>query len=572
MADRPSIGERPVPPPGERPAPPPGGRPAPAPDERPLPAGDGRPAPVVVAGAGPVGLITALGLAHHGLPVVVLEEDERLSPDTKAGSLLTRSLEILHRYGALPPVLRAALRVDEIGEFERATGLPRFRVRTDALAGDTRFPFLANVPQHHLEPVLRDELGRRAPGALRMGHRVTGFRQDPDGVEVTAETASGRQVIRGSFLLGCDGGRSSVRGALGVTVEGRTLEERYVLVDLEVDLDVETPRDYPYLGYFSDPEEWVVVVRLPHCWRFVYPLKPGTPEPDEAELRDRALRFLGEVGPSRLVGCNVYRVHHRIASRWRDHRVFLLGDAAHLITPMWALGLNTGALDTSNLAWRLAWVLRGWADDRLLDGYEREQLPVASLGSGKMAEAARAVMGHRGADVTAMTEGGWGTAQTRTLLGVRLDVDGTGDWGMVKTGDTPVPVRGGDRAPDLPLFGPAGEVHLHDLCADSFVALYFTDARRAPLVPPPDSPALRQYVVSRWDVPPGSELRDRLLLDPGERLRLRFGVPEDTLVLLRPDGHVVAIRPFAPRGGEGLAEDLYTAVTDRPPPAPSPVR
>ncbi|MFF3439775.1 FAD-dependent monooxygenase [Streptosporangium sp. NPDC002721] len=554
MADRPAAGDRPASAPGERPAP---------------VHGEG-PAPVVVAGAGPVGLITALGLAHHGLPVVVLEEDERLSPDTKAGSLLTRSLEILHRYGALPPVLRAALRVDEIGEFERATGLPRFRVGTDALASDTRFPFLANIPQHHLEPVLRDELERRAPGALRMGHRVTGFRQDPEGVEVTAETASGSRVIRGSYLLGCDGGRSFVRGALGVTVEGRTLEERYVLVDLEVDLDVETPRDYPYLGYFSDPEEWVVVVRLPHCWRFVYMLKPGTPEPDEAELRDRALRFLGEVGPSRLVGCNVYRVHHRIASRWRDHRVFLLGDAAHLITPMWALGLNTGALDTSNLAWRLAWVLRGWADDRLLDGYEREQLPMASLGSGRMAEAARAVMAHRGEGAAAMTEGGWGTAQTRTLLGVRLDVDGTGDWAMVRTGDTPAPVRAGDRVPDLPLFGPAGEVHPHDLCADSFVALYFTDARRAPLAPPPDSPALRQYVVSRWDVPPGSELRDRLLLDPGERVRLRFGVPGDTLVLLRPDGHVVAIRPFAPRGGEGLAEDLYTAVTDRPPPpAPS---
>ncbi|WP_030913000.1 FAD-dependent monooxygenase [Streptosporangium amethystogenes] len=521
--------------------------------------------PVVVAGAGPVGLITALGLVHHGLPVVVLEEDERLSPDTRAGSLLTRTLEILHRYGALPPVLRAALRVDEIGEFDRSTNLPKFRVLMDALATDTRFPFIANIPQHHLEPVLRDELERRAPGALRMGHRVTGFEQDSAGVAVHAETASGPRTVRGSYLLGCDGGRSAIRGTLGVSVEGRTLDERYALVDLEADLDIATPRDYPYLAYFSDPREWVVVVRLPHCWRFVYPLTPDAPDPDGAELYQRALCFLGDVGPTRLVDTNVYRVHHRIASHWRERRVFLLGDAAHLITPMWALGLNTGALDISNLAWRLAWVSRGWAGDRLLDEYEREQLPVASLGSGRMAEAARAGMAHRDDGVRSIQDGGWGTAQTRTLLGVRLDVDGSGDWGMVKTGDTPAPVLLGDRVPDLPLFGPAGQAYLHDLCADSFVALHFTDARRAPRIPPADTPALRRYVVSRWDTSPGSELRDRLLVDPGERVRRRFGVPDDTLVLLRPDGHIAAIRPFDPREDKDLAADLYTTVTDRPP-------
>src|SRR5690606_23918271 len=237
--------------------------------------------------------------------------------------------------------------------------------------------------------------------------------------------------VKARYLLACDGGRSQTREKLGITVEGRTLEQRYMLVDLEVDLDVTNPRDYPYLAYFGDPSEWMILVRQPHCWRFLYPLDPGRPEPDEAELAAKAKRFIGDVTGLRVLGTNVYTVHHRVADRWRVGRIFLMGDAAHLITPMWALGLNTGVLDASNLPWRLAWVLRGWADESLLDGYEREQAPVAIRGAGEMAEAARAYMDRRDDGMAAVAGGGRGVAVTRSLLGVRLDVDGSGDWSMI---------------------------------------------------------------------------------------------------------------------------------------------
>ncbi|WP_067179482.1 FAD-dependent monooxygenase [Microtetraspora niveoalba] len=522
--------------------------------------------PVAVVGAGPVGLITALGLAHYGVPVAVFEEDDRLSLDTKAGTVLTRTLEVLHRYGALPEVLRASLRIDEIGEIDRVTNEPTLSVRTGELTEDTRFPFVINIPQHHLEPVLRGAFERRAPGALRMAHRLTGFTQHDDHVELTLDTPDGETTVRARYLLACDGGRSQVRERLGITVEGHTLEDRYMLVDLKVDLDVGNPRDYPYLAYFSDPSEWMILVRQPHCWRFLYPLARDAAEPTHRELCDKALRFIGEVDDIEVLGTNVYTVHHRVAGRWRDGRVFLMGDAAHLITPMWALGLNTGVLDASNLPWRLAWVLRGWADESLLAGYEVEQAPVAIKGSGEMAEAARAYMSHRGEAVDAMTEGNWGNAFTRGLLGVSLDVDGTGDWSMVKTGDEPAPVRAGDRAPDLPLFGADGPVHLHDLTSDAFVALYFTDTRRRPRVPAQDSPALRRYAVSRWDAPHDSGLRDRALFDPAERVRRRFGVGPDTLVLLRPDAHVAAILPYDPASDEDAAGAVYERITGRRPP------
>jgi 3-(3-hydroxy-phenyl)propionate hydroxylase len=520
--------------------------------------------PVAVVGAGPIGLITALGLVHYGIPVVLFEEDDRLSLDTKAGTVLTRTLEVLHRYGAVDDVLSASLRIDEIGELDRATNTSTLSVRTGDLTEDTRFPFVINIPQHEFEPVVGAVLEKKAPGVLHMGHRLTGFTQTDDHVELRLATHTGDRVVRARYLLACDGGRSQVRESLGITAEGRTLQERYMLVDLKADLDVDNPRDYPYLAYFGDPEEWMILVRQPHCWRFLYPLAQGRPEPTRDELAGKARRFIGDVSGLEVIGTNVYTVHHRVAERWHDGRVFLMGDAAHLITPMWALGLNTGVLDASNLPWRLAWVHRGWADPSLLDGYEQEQAPVAIKGSGQMAEAARAYMGHRGGAVAAMTEGNWGNAFTRALLGVRLDVDGTGDWSMIQTGDRPTPVVPGDRAPDLPLFGQQGRVHVHDLVADAFVALYFTDTRRRPRIPAQNSAALRRFIVSRWDAPHDSGLRDRALFDPGERVRGRFGVEENTLVLLRPDAHVAAIVPYDPASTADVAADLYQSITGRP--------
>ena len=527
--------------------------------------------PIGIAGAGPIGLTTALGLVHHGLPVVVFEEDASLSLDTKAGTTLTRTLEVLNRYDALGPVLRAAVRIDEIGDIDRQTNKPSSSVVTGTLTEDTRFPFVINIPQNDLEPALAETLARKAPGAVRLGHKVVGFEQHDDHVEVQVEHDGEVRVERVRYLLACDGGRSPIREQLGVKVEGHTLAERYMLVDILADLDVANPRDYPYLAYFGDPKEWMIIVRQPHCWRFLYPLPEGAPEPTAEELAEKARRFIGDVDQLEVLGQNVYTVHHRVADRWRDRRVFLMGDAAHLITPMWALGLNTGVLDASNLPWRLAWVERGWATAALLDGYEAEQAPVAVQGSGEMAEAARLYMSRKSEQVTSGGDAGnWGNAFTRGLLGVSLDVEGTGDWSMVRTGSEPDAVRAGDRAPDLPLVGQEGTVHLHDLCADAFVALYFSDTRRRPTIPAQDSKALRHFIVSRWDAPHDSGLRDRTLFDPAERVTRRFGVAPDTMVLLRPDGHVAAIEPFDPRAGEDRAAALYAEITGREVPRESP--
>jgi 3-(3-hydroxy-phenyl)propionate hydroxylase len=507
--------------------------------------------PIIVVGAGPVGLTTALGLDFYRLPFLLFEDDAELSRDTKAGTILTRTLEAFRRYRVADEVLAKALRVDEIGDVERVTNTARPSVQTALLSDDTRYPFVINMPQHHLEPILRAAIDARRPGALHLQHRLTAFRQLPDGVVARFETPEGPREVEGSYLLACDGGRSTVRAQLGVTVEGESSDVRCLLVDVKVDLDVANPRDYPYLAYFADPQEWMILVRQPHCWRFLYPLGPGVPEPTTAEFRAKVIRFIGSVDEMEILNTIVYRIHHRIANEWRRDRVFLMGDAAHLITPMWALGLNTGILDAISLPWRLAWVARGWAGDVLLDGYAREQRPVAAEGSGEMAEAARKYMAGEAAAVKAMSGTAWANAATRTMLGVRLGVDDAGDWSMVKTDRGPF--RVGDRIPDALLHGPDGRsVRLHDLVDDSFVALYFTDVRRRPPIPA-DRPGLRHLVVSHRDAPLDGGLRARSLFDVGDRFRQLVGCPRDTLILVRPDDHIAAIAAI----GAARAEDLY---------------
>jgi 3-(3-hydroxy-phenyl)propionate hydroxylase len=510
------------------------------------------PDPVIIVGAGPIGLTTALGLEFHGIKFAVFEEDETLSLDTKAGTILTRTLEIFRRFGVADAVLQHALRVEIIGDIDRATNLPRNSIDTSVLRDETRYPFVINLPQHHLEPVLAERLAKSRHGAVHMRHRMTALRQSDDHVEVDFQTPDGTKTVRGSYVLACDGGRSAVRHALGIGVDGFSLDVRYMLVDVVVDLDVANPRDYPYLAYFADPVEWMILVRHPHCWRFLFPLPPDAPEPGIDELRAKVLHFIGETSDLSVIGKVIYRVHHRVAEEWRRGRALLMGDAAHLITPMWALGLNTGALDASSLPWRLAWVLRGWAGEALLDGYVREQRPIAVNGSGEMAEAARKAMSkNTDADPLAASSA-WGTAATRCLLGVRLDVDGVGDSAMTIMDRGPP--RVGDRVPDWLLHGADGALHrLHDLIDGAFLALYFSDVRRRPPIPDRDNPALRHRAVSRWDAPLDGGLRPRCLFDPGDSLFSRFGCAAETCVLIRPDEHIAAIAPIRP----GIAAELY---------------
>jgi 3-(3-hydroxy-phenyl)propionate hydroxylase len=174
-----------------------------------------------------------------------------------------------------------------------------------------------------------------------------------------------------------------------------------------------------------------------------------------------------------------------------------------------------------------------------------------------MAEAGRKYMLGQKDAVKAMSGDAWANALTRTMLGVRLDVDQSGDWSMVKTAREPL--RVGDRIPDAELHGPDGRpVRLHHLIDDNFVALYFTDVRRRPEIPA-DQPGLKHLIVSRRDAPLDSGLRQRALFDVGDRLREQIGCANDTVLLVRPDDHVAAIMPMR----EDVVVNVYRKIMGR---------
>ncbi len=155
--------------------------------------------PVLIAGAGPVGLTTALGLGFYGLPFQLFEEDAGLSSDTKAGTILTRTLEAFRRYGVADQVLAKALRVDEIGDVERATKTARPSVRADLLADETRYPFVVNMPQHHLEPILHRALNETHPGLRASAAQAHGLPNAP--TMAWSRPSTPRRAARGRRLV-----------------------------------------------------------------------------------------------------------------------------------------------------------------------------------------------------------------------------------------------------------------------------------------------------------------------------------------------------------------------------------
>ncbi|MGI9049656.1 MAG: FAD-dependent monooxygenase [Rubrobacteraceae bacterium] len=532
--------------------------------------------PVAIVGAGPVGLVAALYLSRLKVPFVVLEEDAGLSTAAKAGTLTPRSLEIFSQLGVVDDVLAEGLRLDVVDFVERRQDRVLMRMPLYELHGETAFPFTINLPQSEYERILEAHASRSPFGEVRFEHRVVDLDQEEEGCRLTVETPNGTETIDASYVLACDGGRSAVRRMLGIKHEGKTYPEKFALIDIETNLD-EGGRRPAYLSYIFDPEEWLILVRQPRMWRVLWPIPPDAPEPEDAEV-ERKLRLAVGDRPLRVLGSLTYKVHHRVAQRWRAGRVFLLGDAAHLITPVGGLGASTGIMDANNLSWKVAWVLRGLASPVLLDTYEQERRPIAEFIAGGLADRNRSMMRMKNPLKRAARDAAlltmqrfrahrWNIAYVRSLLATGYHGDSREHSrlsGIVRRTfrsilpRTDPQVLAGDRAPDGMLFGPDGRRRwLHELLGVSFAAFTFDDARNGPEITPlQQQPSfLRHYLVSPSDAPHDTMLRDRTFWDVGGSLTRRFHAVPGTTFLLRPDGHVAAVEPPNGRTAQRLYEE-----------------
>lgn len=530
--------------------------------------------PVVIVGAGPVGLVSALYLHWLRIPFVVLEEDADLSTAAKAGTLTPRSLEIFSQLGAIDDLLREGLRLDAIDLVERRKDRVLMRMPLHELHRETSYPFTVNLPQSDYERILHEHVQGSDLGEVRFEQRVVDLEQDETGCRLTVQTPEGMETLEGSYVLACDGGRSEIRRQLGIKHEGKTYPEKFALIDIEADLDSDADRKPSHLSYVFDPEEWLILVRQPNMWRVLWPIPPESDEPDTPEV-ERKLRLAVGDRPVKILGVITYKVHHRVAERWRVGRTFLLGDAAHLITPVGGLGASTGIMDANNLAWKVAWVARGLAGDNLLDTYEEERRPIAEFIASGLADRNRSIMrlqnplkrAVRDATLLAVQRfraHRWSIAYTRSLLGTSYGGERRGRRGMLGKAlqsvlpDTTPRVGSGDRAPDGPLFGPDGRRHtLHEMLGVSFAAFTFDDVRNGPRITSQEeqSASLRHYLISPFDAPHDTGLRDRTFWDVGGALAKRYGAEPGTTVLIRPDGHVAAVEPPGGRPAVRLYED-----------------
>jgi 3-(3-hydroxy-phenyl)propionate hydroxylase len=333
--------------------------------------------PVVVAGAGPTGLMCALALGHQGVSVVLLEAEAGLAHDLRAGSFHPPTQEMMAPYGITARMHETGLKVRHWQIRERRGDLVA-AFDLGLLEDITPYPYRLHLEQHRLTPIQLDILRRETAAEVRFGHRVTGFEQRGDRVLVRFEAHGAPATIEASWLVGADGGRSVVRKQLPVEFEGFTWPEQFLVASTPYDLG---RHGFAMNAYVAEPVEWAAVFKMPDAgppglWRAAFPCDAELQEaaaldPEHVERRMQGLVPRGERYEIRYA--SIYRVHQRVASHWRVGRVLLAGDAAHLNNPLGGFGLNSGIHDAINLAEKLGKVWRGEADEALLDRYVRQR-------------------------------------------------------------------------------------------------------------------------------------------------------------------------------------------------------
>jgi len=331
---------------------------------------------VIVVGAGPVGTVAALACARHGHTVTLLEAQTRIDDSPRASTTQPPTLEMLAELGLIEEYLSVGLVSRTFQFWDRPSRQLIAEFDFARLKGETSFPYVVQTEQHKLANMAIARLRRMENAEVRLGERVTGIAQSADAVTV----ATPRSTIEADYVIGADGGRSTVRKALGIEFEGYTWPERFLVITTK--FDFQAALGCCLRTYMADPGEWTNLFKvagddLKGRWRAVFNTRED--EKDEEALSDAAVRArLSRIYvPERerdYLHLNLYAVHQRVASHFRRGRVFLCGDAAHVNNPIGGLGLNCGIHEAWHLSALLNRALRGENAD--LDDYEKTRRPL----------------------------------------------------------------------------------------------------------------------------------------------------------------------------------------------------
>jgi 2-polyprenyl-6-methoxyphenol hydroxylase-like FAD-dependent oxidoreductase len=531
---------------------------------------------VLIAGGGPVGLTSALELARHGVRCMVVNDQPETALHPKANAINARSMEHFRRYGIASKLRATGLPADypsDVAYVTRLTGYEMARLPmptiTDAVeqARAGNGPYDCAEPPHrcsqiYLEAILHAAAAANSLIDLRFGHRFEEFREADNRVTASVRDIASDEIydVEAEYLVGADGGRSTVRRQLGIRYEGEAGVVREMMGGAMLATFFRAPRDRAWLQIAPSWQYWIVtadlralVMSVDGAGQFVLHARiPDGVDPDSIDARDLIARAAGVPVDAQIILRQPWTAGHvLLAQSFGGGRVYLTGDAAHLFTPTGGLGMNTGVDEAVNLAWKLAACVNGWAGPHLLASYETDRRPIAARNQA-FARAFAESIGTFTVDPAVEQETTEGAAE-RQRLGEHLADHGRREFiipGIV------LGVRYEDSAVVWPDDTPATTDDPYD---------YIPTARpgsRAPHVWLGDGSALCDHFGAGFtllrlaaDTPIGDLLeaaRERVVpmsvFEPGDdSVRERY---EADLALIGPDGHVVW------RGNEAPADCL----------------
>ena len=490
--------------------------------------------PVVVVGAGPVGLAAAIDLAQADVPVVVIDENDKVSWGSRAICFAKRPLEILDRLGCGDPMVDKGV-VWNVGKvFFDERQVYDFNLLPET--GHKR-PAFINLQQYHFEKHLVDRAfelkAQGKPIEIRGGNRVTSIDRRDDGVRLAIDTPDGPYELDADWLIACDGAASPIRTMMGLDFIGRTFEDNFLIADIVMEEgDFPTERWFWFDPPFNRGQSALLHKQPDNVWRVDFQLgwdidKEEEKKPENVMRRLKA--FLGDDAKFELEWVSIYTFQCRRMAKFRHGHILFAGDSAHQVSPFGARGANSGLQDADNLAWKLKLVVEGKAPESLLDSYDDERIHGADeniLNSSRSTDfiTPKSEISRIFRDAVLELSEHFGFARPLVNSG-RLSVPCTYDGSSLNGPDDeamPKRTRPGSPACDAPL----GEGWLLDGLGGRF-QLVTIDVEAPDLIEVGDI-VVERVALSAADDPSGA-LRERYL---GER--------EGAVYLMRPDQHVAA--------------------------------